>query len=232
MTAVAAPLPGSAIRREPEHRRTYQRVRRESRWAGQERWQSISVQHGKDMVLALQVYREKLRQPGQRWGSAGTISAGAVDLYRLMVNMAVRGRGRLEPSVAWLAEKLNVPAKVIHSWKNQLHDHGFLNWQRRYVEAGLKGIRGPQVKQISNAYYLKTPAKAWDAISKIIRRRPQMARTAASGSSAPAPLSAKEQRLEASRKAGKARYLDALDTLGVHVALDSAQNDPSKLEGT
>ena len=231
MTALAAPIPGSA-RREPEHRRTYQRVRRESRWAGQEGWKPISVAHGKDMVLALQVYREKLRQPGQRWGAPGTISAGAVDLYRLMVNMAVRGAGRLEPSVAWLAEKLNVPAKVIHSWKEQLRDHGFLTWQRRYVEAGLKGIRGPQVKQISNAYALKTPAKAWEAISKIIRRRPQTARTAASPYPGTSTPSAKEQRLEAQRKAGKARYMEALDVLGVNVALDSAQNTPSKLEGT
>lgn len=216
----------------PEHRRTYQKVRRESRWAGQESWKSISVQHGKDMVLALQVYREKLRQPGQRWGSAGTISAGAVDMYRLMVNIAVRGRGRLEPSVAWLAERLNVPAKVIHSWKDQLRDHGFLTWQRRYVESGLRGRRGPQVKQISNAYYLKTPPKAWDAISKILRRRPQAARTAATPVSGGQPLSAKAQRLEAERKAGKSRYLAALDALSVHVALDSAQNDPSDLEGT
>lgn len=229
MTAVAAPMPGSA-RREPEHRRTYQRVRRESRWAGQERWKPISVAHGKDMVLALQVYREKLRQPGQRWGAPGTISAGAVDLYRLMVNMAVRGAGRLEPSVGWLAEKLNVPAKVIHSWKDQLRDHGFLSWQRRYVESGLKGSRGPQVKQISNAYLLMTPSKAWEAIAKIIRRRPQAARTASyshPGTETPSP---KSQRLDAQRKAGKARYLEALDVLGVNVALDSAENQPSSLE--
>ena len=127
----------------PEHRRTYQRVRRESRWAGSERWQSISLEHGKDMLLALTVYREKLRQPGQRWGAKGTISSGAVEMYRLMINMAVRGRGRLEPSVGWLAEKLNVPAKVIHAWKSQLKEHGFLRWQRRYVESGLRGASRP-----------------------------------------------------------------------------------------
>lgn len=230
MTALSIPLPSKSRRPEPEHRRTYERVRRESRWAGNERWQPITPTHGKDMVLALQVYREKLRKPGQRWGAAGTISAGAVDLYRLMVNMAVRGSGRLEPSVAWLAEKLNVPAKVVHAWKTQLKEHGFLNWQRRYVESGLQGRRGPQVKQISNAYVLKTPPRAWEAIAKIIRRRPQAARTAASAD-APAPtLSPHAQRRENERKAAKARMMSSLDTMSVNIALDSSKNDPSSLE--
>ncbi|GAA0394691.1 hypothetical protein GCM10009093_21580 [Brevundimonas terrae] len=216
----------------PEHRRTYQRVRRESRWAGSERWQSISLEHGKDMLLALTVYREKLRQPGQRWGAKGTISSGAVEMYRLMINMAVRGRGRLEPSVGWLAEKLNVPAKVIHAWKSQLKEHGFLRWQRRYVESGLRGRRGPQVKQISNAYALLTPTKAWEGISKIIRRRPKAARGAASSVCGALPMTAKAQRLEAQQKAGRAAMLEQFDTLGTLIALDSAENDPSGLEGT
>ena len=229
--SLASVMSGKAFKT-PEHRRTYQKVRRESRWAGNERWQPISKEHGADMLLALTVYREKLRKPGQRWGAEGTISSGAIELYRLMINMAVRGRGRLEPSVAWLAERLNVPAKVIHAWKAQLKDHGFLSWQRRYVESGLAGRRGPQVKQISNAYSLATPAKAWEAISKIVRRRANKARTAASPAGGNVPRTAKVQRLAAQQAAGKARYMDALETLGIHVALDSAQNDPADLEGT
>lgn len=229
--SIAAVQPAKAFKT-PEHRRTYQKVRRESRWAGTERWQSISKEHGNDMLLALTVYREKLRKPGQRWGAKGTISSGAVEMYRLMINMAVRGRGRLEPSVGWMAEKLNVPAKVIHAWKGQLKDHGFLIWQRRYVESGLSGRRGPQVKQISNAYALKTPAKAWEAISKLIRRRPNAARGAASPVCGVAPMTAKAQRLASQQAAGKARYLDALDTLGINVALEASKNDPSGLEGT
>lgn len=216
----------------PEHRRTYQKVRRESRWGGNERWTPLSREHGNDMVLALSVYREKLRKPGQRWGAAGTISSGAVDLYRLLVNMAVRGGGRLEPSVAWLADKLNVAAKVIHSWKTQLQDHGFLTWQRRYVESGLSGRRGPQVKQISNAYALKTPPRAWEAIKKLIRRRPQAAKSGSLAGISSAPVSAKAKRLEAQQRAAKTALLEKLDTLGVHVALEAGKNQSADLEGT
>lgn len=216
----------------PEHRRTYQRVRRESRWAGSEDWIPISLEQGKDMLFALSVYREKLRKPGQRWGAKGTISAGAVDMYRLLINMNVRGRGRLEPSVAWLAEKLNVPSKVIHAWKNQLADHGFLKWKRRYLESGLAGRRGPQIKQTSNAYFLHTPSKALEAISKIIRRRPRAARTAAQGYPEGVKPTARAMRLEAQQKAGKQRMHEALNTFEVIRALRDAENDPSGLEGT
>lgn len=230
MSAVPIAIePGRRFRTvEPEHRRTYQKVRRESRWAGNEQWDKISRDQANTMILALRVYREKLRQPGQRWGAAGTISAGAVDLFQLLANIAVRGRGRLEPSVAWLAERLNVPAKVIHAWKAQLKEHGFLTWRRRYIECGLKGRRGPQVQQTSNAYALKLPARAWDGISKLVRRRRKEEAPAA----APAPLSAKEERLRAKAAADRARLRGSVETLGINVALGSAENDLPDLEGT
>lgn len=229
MSASMTAEPGRRFRAaEPERRRTYQKVRRESRWAGNEQWSALSRDQAKTMVLALRVYREKLRQPGQRWGAAGTISAGAVDLFQLLANIAVRGRGRLEPSVAWLAERLNVPGKVIHAWKAQLKEHGFLTWRRRYVECGLKGQRGPQVQQTSNAYALKLPAKAWDGISKLVRRR----RAEEAPAAAPARLSAKEKRLRDRAAAERAQLRESLETLNVHVALGSAGNDRPDLEGT
>lgn len=228
MTAFAV-APAKAFKT-PEHRRTYQKVRRESRWAGSENWIRISKEQGSDMLLALSVYRENLRKPGQRWGAKGTISAGAVEMYRLLINMNVRGRGRLEPSVAWMAEKLNVPSKVIHAWKNQLADHGFLRWKRRYLDSGLAGRRGPQIKQTSNAYFLHTPSKALEAISKIIRRRPRTARTAAQGYPAGVAPTARAQRLEAQQKAGKHRMHEALNSFEVIMALSDAENDPFDLE--
>lgn len=228
MTSLAVE-PGRRFRAaEPEHRRTYQKVRRESRYAGNEPWTKVSRDQANTMVLALRVYREKLRQPGQRWGAAGTISAGAVDLFQLLANIAVRGSGRLEPSVAWLAERLNVPGKVIHAWKAQLKEHGFLTWRRRYIECGLKGQRGPQVQQTSNAYALKLPARAWDGISKLVRRRRQEEAPAA----APAPLSAKEKRLRAKEAEGRSRVREAVETLGVLAALGRTENDLPDLEGT
>lgn len=167
MTAV--PIEGfRGFRRpEPEYRRTLQPVRRNSRPAGGEKWEALTRNQANRRIFALKVYRERLRKPGQRWGAAGTISAGAVGMYELMCNMAVRGRGRIEPSVEWLAKACNVPRKVVHAWKAQLKEHGFLDWRRRWVETGREGVRGPQVAQTSNAYWLKLPVAAMALVDKL-----------------------------------------------------------------
>lgn len=167
MTAV--PIEGGRRHRwrEPESRRTLSPVRRNSRAAGGEQWEALTRNQANRRIFALKVYRERLRKPGQRWGAEGTISAGAVGMYELMCNMAVRGRGRIEPSVDWLAKACNVPRKVIHAWKTQLKDHGFLDWRRRWVQTGREGARGPQVAQTSNAYWLKLPMAAMALVDKL-----------------------------------------------------------------
>lgn len=164
MTAAAI---GSG-RREPEARRTYEPVRRGSRAACRpEAWRRLSRGEANRRILALKVYQAGLRQPGQRWGARGTISPGAIGLFELLCNMAVKNAGRLEPSAAWLAKIRNVPVKVIHAWKAQLKAHGFLDWARRYVETGRQGLRGPQVEQTTNAYWTAAPAAALAAADRL-----------------------------------------------------------------
>lgn len=165
MTAV--PIDHSHRRREPLERRTGSRVRRHSRPATCQNWRPISRAQANRWIFALKVYQQRLRQPGQRWGAAGTISPGAIGLYELLCNMAVKNGGRLEPSAEWLARARNVPIKVIHTWKAQLRAHGWLDWIRRYVETGRAGRRGPQVEQTTNAYTLAAPPAALDAADKL-----------------------------------------------------------------
>lgn len=166
MTAV--PIDHSGRRKaEPFDRRTFQPVRRNSRPVARENWRAVSRKEANRWIFALKVYRSKLRQPGQRWGAAGTISAGAIGFYELLCNMAVKNSGRIEPSAEWLATALNVPIKVIHAWKGQLKAHGFLDWMRRYVETGRDGHRGPQVQQTTNAYRLGAPPEAMAAADKL-----------------------------------------------------------------
>lgn len=163
-------------RRRPEHahRRTFAPVRRNSQAAGREKWPTFTRKMGNRLILALKIHQEKQRRKGERTGTAprdakgdpGGISHGAIRLAEFLVNIAVSGAGRLEPSVEHLAYKLNVPAKTIHAWKAQLKRHGFLEWRRRWVETGREGVRGPQVAQTSNAYWLKGPKAALQAADK------------------------------------------------------------------
>lgn len=166
MTAV--PIGDVLARREPMHRRTHQKVRRGSKlyrpnWNGYFSWNQ-----GRRLLLALRIQAETLRKKGQRHGAAGTISFGAIRLAELMVAIAAKRRGALEPSAEWMARKLNVPAKSIHAWKAQLKRFGFLDWQRRYIETGHGGIRGPQVQQTTNAYFLAIPAAAQALVDKAL----------------------------------------------------------------
>lgn len=182
MTAV--PIDHSRRRQpEPAHRRTHQPVRRNSQAAGREKWPHFSKAMGRRIILALKIHQEKLRRHGQRTGAApkggdaGGISHGAVRLAEFLVNIASAGAGRLEPSVEYLAHKMNVPAKTIHVWKGQLRRHGFLEWRRRWVETGRQGVRGPQVEQTSNAYWLKAPVAAMQAAEKAARKgQPELTR--------------------------------------------------------
>lgn len=156
----------SAFRREPDHRRTHAKVRRNSKIRTRNWHGFFSWTQGRRLLLALKIHIRTLRKKGQRTGAAGTISFGAVRLAELLVGLAVRFRGRLEPPVEYLAGELNVPEKSIHAWKAQLKAHGFLDWQRRYVETGRQGVRGPQVAQTTNAYFLACPPAAEAALER------------------------------------------------------------------
>jgi hypothetical protein len=168
MTAV----PIDRLGREPEHRRTYNPTRRNSRLVEhgrRERYPQLSKKEQWLRLFALKIFRTRLRERGQRWGAAGTISAGAVELYELILKLEARF-GLVDPCVDWLAQQLNVPAKVIHAWKAQLQEHGFLFWERRCVETGADGRRGPQLHQTSNRYWTSLPVKAAELVSAVRRK--------------------------------------------------------------
>ncbi|WP_438852478.1 hypothetical protein [Brevundimonas nasdae] len=178
MTAV--PIDHSHRRRrpEPEGRRTFSPVRRNSQPAGGENWRPISWKEGRRMLLALRIHAEKQRRKGERTGckprdkaDPGGISFGAIRLAEILVGIATKRDGRLEPSVKWLAKALNVPLKSIHAWKAQLKRHGFLDWRRRWVFTGREGPRGEQVQQTSNAYWMKAPVEALQAADKVLAPR-------------------------------------------------------------
>lgn len=172
MTAVPIDHSHRHRRPEPENRRTFNATRRNSRTVDhgrKEKYAKLSKKEQWLRLFALKAYRKKLRKPGQRFGAAGTISAGAVEFYERLLRLESRF-GLVDPSVAWLAEQENVPEKVIHAWKDQLNLHGFLFWERRCVETGNDGRRGPQLHQTSNRYWSALPARAADLV-KAVRRK-------------------------------------------------------------
>lgn len=231
MTAV--PIDHSHRRRpEPEARRTFNPTRRGSRTVEHGRREKYSKLSKKEQWLrlfALKAYRKKLRKPGQRFGAAGTISAGAVEFYERILRLESRF-GLVDPSVAWFAEQENVPEKVIHAWKDQLSEHGFLYWERRCVETGNDGRRGPQLHQTSNRYWTALPAKAADLV-KAVRRKlglepnPRHVTEAEKGQMTPAARR-RSDRVEQRQQEDRRALERALSGLSAAVDQEVGENGP------
>lgn len=137
--------------RQPVRRHSYQVGRCEGVF-----WRRTDRREVRRVVLAAQKYELAGRQPGRRNGPLGHV---ALELLELLGNLVSFKTGRLEPSVAFLMEKLRRSKSAIYDALNALRTHGFLDWLRRYEPTGREG-RGPQVRQTSNAYRLVLPARA------------------------------------------------------------------------
>lgn len=238
MTAV--PIDHSHRRRqpEPEHRRTGNKTRAYSRtvdYGRRERFPKLSKKEQWLRLFALKIFRPKLREAGQRWGAAGTISAGAVDLYELILKLEARF-GLVDPSVAWFAEQLNVPEKVVHAWKTQLQEHGFLFWERRCVETGNDGRRGPQLHQTSNRYWTSLPRRAAEMVSAVRRKmglRPDPREVTEVEKAVMRPSARRRNdRLEQDQRAAKKVLLGQLEGLSGAIEQEDAENDTRRAERT
>lgn len=138
-------------------RRTFAPVRRNSRLRGRCElgvWAPITRKQVRAILLAAKRFERMARPAGQRNGPLGPV---ALELLELLGNTVDFRTGRLEPSLAWLMERLRRSRSAICAALVRLRDNGFIGWVRRYVPTGEQGVRGPQVAQTSNAYRLGLP---------------------------------------------------------------------------
>ena len=108
------------------------------------------------ILKAAQRYELHGRQPGRRNGPLGSI---ALEILALFGNLVSFKTGRLDPSLDWIMDKLKRSRDTVVRALKALRDHGFLGWLRRYEPIPNEG-RGPQVRQVSNAYRLFAPKHA------------------------------------------------------------------------
>jgi hypothetical protein len=84
--------------------------------------------------------------------------------------------GRLEPSIATIAEKAKLGIRTVVRALKRLADAGFLDWLRR-TEAVDNDGAGPQVQQVTNAYWFALRGRAAGMVSLILGRAPPDQRT-------------------------------------------------------
>lgn len=146
-------------------------VRRHSRRAGRCEgtwWQRTNRHECRRILLAAQRYELVNRQPGRRVGPLGSVAIEILQLFAALISYKT---GRLEPSIDTVMQRLRRSRDAVVRGLAALRRHGFLDWLRRYEPTGEAG-RGPQVRQISNAYRLYLPPAAEALLGNYFKRSP------------------------------------------------------------
>ena len=119
-------------------------------------WRGTSRQEVQKIIKAAKRYELTGRQRGHRNGPLGSIALEVLDLFGNLVSFKT---GQLDPSIDWITTKLRRSRDAVVRALKALRDHGFLDWLRRFEPTPNEG-RGPQVRQVSNAYRLSAPKRA------------------------------------------------------------------------
>lgn len=130
---------------------SYERGRREGAF-----WRKTSRQEVRLILFAAKRYELNMRRKGRRSGPLGSV---AIEVLEYLANLVDFRTGRLEPSLDTLMRRLKRSRDAIVRALRNLRTHGFLDWLRRYTPTGHEG-RGPQLRQVSNAYRLHLPERA------------------------------------------------------------------------
>lgn len=119
-------------------------------------WRRTDRQEVRQIVLAAKRYELTGRTAGRKNGPLGHV---AIEALELLANLVSYKTGRLEPSVAFIMERLKRSRDAVVRALGALRVHGFLDRLRRYERIERDGP-GPRVRQASNAYRLVMPPRA------------------------------------------------------------------------
>jgi hypothetical protein len=147
----------------PVRRNSHARGRAEGRV-----WRPTNRQETQKILLAAKRYELAERRRGERNGPLGAI---ALEVLEYFVNLVDFRTGRLEPSLDTIMRKVRRSRDAVVRALKALRAHGFLDWLRRYEPTGHEG-RGPQVRQVSNAYRLSLPQRALRLLGRLAKTPP------------------------------------------------------------
>lgn len=154
-------------------RQTGAPIRRSSRTAGRCEavfWRPFNPRLTARYMLAAERFERANRKPGKRSGPLGPVG---LEVLRELMRLIDYRTGRLEPSIAYLMDRLRRSRDAVCRALASLRAAGFLDWLRRWEPTGKAGEAGPQVKQASNAYRLSLPPAAARLLGWLAKEPPQ-----------------------------------------------------------
>ncbi|MGF7149457.1 hypothetical protein FHS96_003108 [Sphingomonas zeicaulis] len=154
-----------------KQRRTHQPVRRNSYNVGEREgrfWRPVNPREIAARMRAAEQFNLSGKKAGKRNGPLGHIGLEVLrELYRLVCYKT----GRLDPSIETLMTRIKRSRAAVVRALAALKEHGFLEWIRRTEPTDNEG-RGPQVRQISNAYRFGLPKVAAQLVARLVHRGP------------------------------------------------------------
>jgi hypothetical protein len=149
-------------------RRTFQKVRRDSRPVGScesDLWKPTNAQEMRVALKAAERFDVARKNKGQRNGPLGYTG---LLVYRALWRFIRFRDGCLCPSIERLMKACRLSKGAVTSALKRLSTHGFLTWQRRLEYTGELGVRGREVRQATNAYALAVPPAALVLVGAIL----------------------------------------------------------------
>lgn len=160
-----------------KQRRTFQPCRRNSYNRGEREvrlWRPIAQTKSDAHRLiaarmkAAEFYDRRHKDKGKRNGPLGHI---ALEVLRELYRMVDFKTGRLEPAIETICNRIRRARAAVVAAMARLKAHGFLDWIRRTEPTENEGA-GPQVRQITNAYWFGLPAYAAAWVKRVLGRGP------------------------------------------------------------
>lgn len=140
-------------------KRTHQPVRRRSYDVGDKRADVARPFGGTkreqlDFRDSLFRTAQELQATDRQHGTRGPLSTfGLHVLHVLLYRFADLRTGRCDPALDTIAKVAGVSRRAVVTAIARLKAHGFLSWVRRTEATGAAPGEGPQVRQVSNAYF-------------------------------------------------------------------------------
>lgn len=125
-------------------------------------WRPISARTARRLVRAAIKFDERGRRADRHNRTRkknGPLGHVGIAVLEVMLSLVDFTTGELFPAYRTLAERSGHCVSAVHAAVKRLCRHGFLALKRRIEPTGERGLRGPQVKQASNAYALIVPAE-------------------------------------------------------------------------
>lgn len=105
-------------------------------------------------LKAARQHDRETKVQGRPWGCLGP---NGIEVYEHVLKARDYRSGRFDQAAETIARALRISRKTVHAALARLKAAGLIDWQRRTEPIPDPDPFGPQVRQISNAYFLAIP---------------------------------------------------------------------------